>query len=380
MKLCPGCGEGKPLGHFNKSSKTADGKAPRCRACVNRRRRAATRRVATGATTRPKAPLSPQAAATRGDLEALRAAVARESPTDLNRLLGTVLAWATEPKTPRYVDAATYLMDLGADPNARAALGMPMVCLAARSGVAALVDAIRRRGFDATFYTAAALGEIDAVRAELQDRPQAARTPDENDMSPLLYCAQSALGREDEHVERRLAEIASLLLEHGAAMDAAPESPESPLSVAAGHSGNLPLVAVLLERTPGRPDEGPLWDALRSMRKQGDRYSRVCDLLHAHGEYELDHMLLGNARHEDVQATTWLLAHGADPSLRLEDGRTTLHLAADRNSGVRVIKLLLDSGADMDALDDLGHTPLHYARQSEKARIVEFLRSRGARE
>ena len=59
MKLCSGCNEEKPLGHFNSSSKAADGKAGRCRACVNRRRRAATRQGGKPART----PLSPAAAA-----------------------------------------------------------------------------------------------------------------------------------------------------------------------------------------------------------------------------------------------------------------------------------------------------------------------------
>jgi len=374
--LCSGCNTEKPLGHFNKSSKTADGKAAKCRACVNRRRRAATRR----ASTRAKAPPSPQAAAKSGNLDALRAALERDASPDVNRLLGTALAWATESKAPQYVAVAAYLMDAGADPNARGALGMPMVCLAARSGVAALVDVIRRRGFDPTLYTAVSLAELEPVRAELAGRPQAATTPDENDMTPLLYCAQSALGRADEGVERRLAAMAGLLLDNGADIDAAPESYLRPLSVAAGHSGNLPLVELLIERATSPPDEGPLYEALRTMRRQGDRYSRICDLLHARGEYDLGPILLGNARHEDVQATAWLLARGADPSLRLDDGRTTLHLAADRNSGVRVIQMLLDHGADMDAVDDLGHTPLYYAKLNDKARIVEFLRSRGARE
>ncbi|MBT5533473.1 hypothetical protein HOK31_10465, partial [Candidatus Poribacteria bacterium] len=184
----------------------------------------------------------------------------------------------------------------------------------------------------------------------------------------------------DGAVETRLADIAGLLIDWGADAEAAPESYLRPLSVAAGHSGNLPLVELLLDRAANPPDEGPLYEALRTMRRQGDRYSRICDVLLRHGEYDLAPILLGAARHEDVQATTWLLARGADPSLRVEDGRTTLHLAADRNSGVRVVGLLLDHGADMNARDDLGQTPLHYARQSEKGKIVDFLVARGATE
>jgi hypothetical protein len=283
-------------------------------------------------------------------------------------------------KASRFGDVATYLIDLGADPGARGAIGMPMLCLAARSGVAPLVELLHERGAPGTFYTAVALGDVDAVRRELSARPDAANAPDENGMTAPLYCAQSALGRSDEALEARLAGIGGLLIDCGADAEAAPESYLRPLSVAAGHSGNLPLVELLLDRAANPPDEGPLYEALRTMRRQSDRYSRICDLLLRHGEYDLDAVLLGNARHEDVQATTWLLDRGADPSLRVEDGRTTLHLAADRNSGIRVIRLLLDHGADIDARDDLGHTPLYYARQSEKRAIVAFLLSRGAAE
>jgi hypothetical protein len=376
MKLCPGCNEEKPLGHFNSSSKAPDGNAARCRACVNRRRRAATRR----ARTKPRPPLTAQAGAKKGDIAAVRAAVARDSSTDATRLLGAALVWATETQASRYGDVATYLLDTGADPGARGAMGMPMLCLAARSGVARLVDLLHRRGAPGTFYTAAALGDVDAARRELSARPESAKAQDENGMTALVYCAQSALGRSDERVETRLAAIAGLLMDCGAGAEAAPESYLRPLSVAAGHSGNLPLVELLLDRAANPPDEGPLYEALRTLRRQGDRYSRICDVLLRHGEYDLAPVLLGNARHEDVQATMWLLARGADPSLRVEDGRTTLHLAADRNSGIRVVGLLLDHGADIDARDDLGNTPLQYARQSEKGRIVDFLVARGAAE
>ena len=90
--------------------------------------------------------------------------------------------------------------------------------------------------------------------------------------------------------------------------------------------------------------------------------------------------LHGQARHEDILATAWLLSHGADVNCRIEDGRTPLHVAADRNTGTRVVELLLNHGAEINARDDLGNTPLFYARQSDKRRIVTFLRERGGRE
>ena len=153
------------------------------------------------------------------------------------------------------------------------------------------------------------------MRQGLTALPDAANAPDENGMTALQYCANSRLGRTDAALELRLAEVAGLLLDHGADAQAAGDSTAQALSVAAGHSGNLPIVELLLARAPNPPYPGPLTEALRTMRRQGDRYSRICDALVESGPYDLDGMLLGQARHEDVQATTWLLAHGAEVDL-----------------------------------------------------------------
>ena len=52
------------------------------------------------------------------------------------------------------------------------------------------------------------------------------------------------------------------------------------------------------------------------------------------------------ARHEDVEATRWLLSHGANANARIEDARIPLHVAADRNSRTKVVESLLEFGAD----------------------------------
>jgi ankyrin repeat protein len=43
------------------------------------------------------------------------------------------------------------------------------------------------------------------------------------------------------------------------------------------------------------------------------------------------------------------------------------------------MKLLLDAGARIDAVDDRGNTPLHAAAEVGSLRVVEILVSRGAR-
>ena len=53
--------------------------------------------------------------------------------------------------------------------------------------------------------------------------------------------------------------------------------------------------------------------------------------------------------------------------------------AGDRNDPVDVMKLLVDKGADVNAANDAGMTPMHYAVQRGVDRIIEYLASKGAR-
>ena len=53
--------------------------------------------------------------------------------------------------------------------------------------------------------------------------------------------------------------------------------------------------------------------------------------------------------------------------------------AGDRNDPLEVAKALVDKGADVNAADNAGMTPLHYAAQRGSDRIVEFLAGKGAR-
>jgi uncharacterized protein len=44
-----------------------------------------------------------------------------------------------------------------------------------------------------------------------------------------------------------------------------------------------------------------------------------------------------------------------------------------------VMKILVDKGADVNAANDAGMTPMHYAVQRGVDRIIEYLASKGAR-
>jgi ankyrin len=97
----------------------------------------------------------------------------------------------------------------------------------------------------------------------------------------------------------------------------------------------------------------------------------------------------------DFAAVELLLGAGADPSQAIEDGSTPLMAAAglgrprggdeevteagDRNDPVEVIKALVAKGADVNAANSAGMTPLHFAAQRGSDRIIEFLAAQGAK-
>jgi ankyrin repeat protein len=97
----------------------------------------------------------------------------------------------------------------------------------------------------------------------------------------------------------------------------------------------------------------------------------------------------------DLAAVQLLVDRGANPSLALKDGSTPLMAAAglgaprggdeevteagDRNDPADVMKALIAKGANVNAANDAGMTPLHYAAQRGSDRIIEFLASQGAR-
>ena len=73
-----------------------------------------------------------------------------------------------------------------------------------------------------------------------------------------------------------------------------------------------------------------------------------------------------------------VLQAGADPNAPDDDGLTPLHWGAE-NSNPMVVTHLLDAGADLNARDNDGYTALHWAAaQSGNGRVVKALLDRGA--
>jgi ankyrin repeat protein len=75
-----------------------------------------------------------------------------------------------------------------------------------------------------------------------------------------------------------------------------------------------------------------------------------------------------------------LLGLGANLQLNaIKGGETALHLATLVDKGEDCVNLLIKSGADVDAVDRSGETPLHYACRANNIKAVRLLLEDGAR-
>jgi ankyrin repeat protein len=320
--------------------------------------------------------------AARGHADSVRLALRKDCT--LARRRGEhnrTLAWvATYRNRPKILELA---LQAGGDCNAPACdpLHATMACDDVRMGTTvavtplaiakkwrpALVAPLLAHGAIDDPFTAAWVGDLAALRGYIDRHPElvSAIDPADDFQEVTLVCHAVCGGN---------IEIVKVLLERGAEV----RRHSGKLLTPAVVMNRLDLVQLLVEH--GAEVEraaflGPLDDAERP----------VADLLIARGKKVPDWMLPRACRPDvstnEVHRVSVLLAYGASVHDRGRYGLTALHYAV-RGGKLPLIRLLLERGADVDALDASGLTPLvQLSKTRSKANpipVLELLAARGA--
>lgn len=90
--------------------------------------------------------------------------------------------------------------------------------------------------------------------------------------------------------------------------------------------------------------------------------------------------LMNACRWADVWSVSFLLRHGATADKpKSPKGRTPLMVACAYYSGRTICSMLIDYGADVNAISNEGVTALMLAAQNAKLDVIELLLSKGAK-
>ncbi|XP_053089119.1 ankyrin-2b isoform X3 [Pangasianodon hypophthalmus] len=175
--------------------------------------------------------------------------------------------------------------------------------------------------------------------------------------------------------------MVQLLLDRGAKIDAKTRDGLTPLHCAA-RSGHDTAVELLLER--GAPILARTKNGLSPlhMAAQGDHVECVKHLLQHKAPVDdvtLDYLTaLHVAAHcGHYRVTKLLLDKRANPNARALNGFTPLHIACKKNR-VKVMELLVKYGASIQAITESGLTPIHVAAFMGHLSIVLLLLQNGA--
>lgn len=297
----------------------------------------------------------------------------------VTRLENSALEWAIMQE---YFDIFTLLLDHGADPARRACIKQEQFVHFActrlsskpESTIILYLDELERRGLldiearsgtEATpLLMAVSKCQTPLVRY-LLDRGANPNAVGGFDNSAALHRALSNWGWVDK-VSRR--ETVELLLAAGADCHWIDPDGDYPLMCAAGYGSLAGLEALLAHGADPRQANAQGRTALHEAIARAYSYDTYPDDEETEAEHSFDPVL----KSEIVKR---LLDHGADINAADEDGDTPLIFAlrANRES---IVHLLLERGADAQQPDKLGRTPLMLAAQYCAAPYFDLLWAR----
>ena len=161
------------------------------------------------------------------------------------------------------------------------------------------------------------------------------------------------------------------LIEAGADVNACSDSGETSLGIASGGDGSEAKVTALIgagARVNVHDEEGKT--ALIIACEKGKGFSKVCALINSGADVNV----------RDTQGRTALMIASANGSVARQDFYNQFFGDCDEDmADVERCKALIQAGADVNARDIHGWTPLMGASSKNDVRVVKFLIQSGAR-
>ncbi len=377
-KECRVCHQLLDSSSFYHSNQEPDGLQKLCRSCVNQRRR--TRYAIRSSKSGDAAPPRIQDLVKKGDLAAVKKHGGLIDAGNRDYLLAlAVMDFKSAPKKPGHVELVRYLIQQGAKPD------FHLVCAATVGPHVDIMNALIESGAEQNVFTAAALGLVDRLRDLLSADPAlVSKTADcafERGMTALHFACRSELGKLNPTRADELLLCVELLLDRSSAPGAELDRGGSPLHLCASRGGNI-RIAQLLIRHGWQPTSETLLAALGHFQRHGQGNYDVAALCLESGvdvnERRARTLLHAFAHQGDIVGTRWLVDHGAEIDVRDQGNDTPLHKACERNSTLVVVKLLLERGASLTAVNHNGETALDVATRYGKKAIADYLRLAGA--
>ncbi len=347
-KTCRICGNQLPLDDFNNSSKTLDGIASQCRACLNSRRR-----------------------------ELKRSGMTRTRGNAQSTILATALRQGDLPSIQK-------ILREGVAPR------WDWICETMREGHLAVAEMLVASGVKRNVFTMAAMGDLRGLVRRLRQIGEDAQLttamePASVLVTPLHVACASDWKRQGQNHMTIQVRVAMTLRDYGADLNGLAVYrgivDVTPLLCACWSSENLALVQWFLDQGAQAAD-ACLPAALGHLQRHKRAAYDIAEALVASGlSIESSKatgrtMLQAFAHQGDHRTVSWLIAHGADVNARNSTGRTAVHFAAERNASPKTLAVLVESGANLLDRDTDGRTPMEIAKLNEKTRIVEWIKER----
>jgi uncharacterized protein len=253
-----------------------------------------------------------------------------------------------------------------------------------------LLDAVKRRDHTTLRSLIKSRADVNSAQPDGATALAWAIFLDDREAAEMLLAAGAKVNTADEYGETPLTlacnngNIALIrkLVDAGADVNAARWDGSTVLMIAA-NSGQAEAVKLLADR-------GAKVNAVETRKGQtalmwasSEGHSEVVQALIDHGA-DVKAVSKGGytplsfaAIKNDEQSVHSLLAAGADPNTKLNDGTSVL-IAAESFRSVASSIALIEGGAEVKVADKRGNTPLHIAAQIGNAELVKLLLAKGA--